>query len=132
MNIITKTTTINTKPQRTRNAKPVYCITDGKVYASALDAASENGVSLACISHACIKKTKSNGKRFCYVVDMHENIIEISTAVQTIKTSADKYAVIERKKKQEEEVAKYLRQAEYYRELAQKAQAKAEELRRLN
>jgi len=133
MNIIAKQITINTKPERKKNAKPVYCISDGKVYPSATDAAIENGVTYSSISSVCIGRLKTaNNKKFCYVADISEHLLEIASTVQVIKSSADKYAAIERKQKQEEQIAKYMRQAEHHKLMAEKALEKAESLRKLN
>ena len=82
--IVTKTEVkLDSKPARTRNAKPVYCITDGKVYASGLDAAEAAGVYRTAISAACIGRLKTvKGKKYCFVSDMQVRILDISDAMQ--------------------------------------------------
>ena len=64
-----------------KNCKPVYCIDTGEIYASALDAAKANGVTLSPMSHALTGKSKTcNGKRFCFVSKMMEYLEEITEA----------------------------------------------------
>ena len=64
-----------------KNCKPVYCITTGEMYASAIDAANANGVCVSPMSAALTGKTKTcNGKRFCYVSKMMEHLEEINEA----------------------------------------------------
>lgn len=66
---------------RDKHCKPVYCITTGEMYASALDAAEANGVTHSSMSFALTGRTKTcNGKRFCYVARMMEYLEEINQA----------------------------------------------------
>lgn len=64
-----------------KNCKPVYCITTGEIYASALDAAEANGVTHPTMSNVLTGKSKTcNGKRFCFVSKMMEYLEEINEA----------------------------------------------------
>ena len=105
MNIITNTTevTLDTKPVRTKNAKPVFCITDHNVYASVTDAAMAEKVHVTCISSACLGKLKTaNGKQWCFVKDMPIRILDISNSFKEIYDDAMKYRVIDAERKAKE------------------------------
>jgi len=105
MNTIHTTTevTLDTKPVRTKNAKPVFCITDGKPYASCTDAALAEGVGIDCISLACRGKTKTaNKKQWCFVKDMPTRILDISNAYNNIYEDAMKYRTAEAERKAKE------------------------------
>lgn len=105
MNIITNTTevTLDTKPVRTKNAKPVFCITDGIPYASCTDAAEAEGVGIDSISLVCRGKTKTaNGKQWCFVKDMPTRILDISNAYNELLDDAIKYRAIEAERKAKE------------------------------
>ena len=94
MNTIINTTevTLDTKPTRTKNAKPVFCITDGKPYASCTDAAITEGISVDSISLVCRGKIKTaNGKQWCFVKDMPTRILDISNAYQELNEDAMKF-----------------------------------------
>ncbi len=108
--IVTKTEVkLNTKPERNRNAKSVYCITDGKVYASGIDAAEANGLKPATISAVCIGRLKTaKGKKYCYVNDMQARVLEISEAMQSAFKDADAYKIIKAEEKVKEAHAKKL------------------------
>ena len=73
---------VNVTGHRTnKNCKAVYCITTGEIYASVIDAAEANNVTVAAMSGALCGRTKiCNGKRFCYVSRMMEHLEEINTA----------------------------------------------------
>lgn len=106
MNVITKTTeiAIDSRPTRNKNSKPVYCITDGKIYASVLDAAIAENVDISCISMACRGKSKvSKGKRWCFVRELHMHITEIASVTEELKADAEKYRAIEAQRRAEEE-----------------------------
>ena len=94
--IVTKTEIkLNSKPARTKAAKPVYCITDGKLYASGLDASKAIGVDPTCISHVCLGKMKTvKGKKYCFVSDMQARILDISDAMQDTLKDANAYRAI--------------------------------------
>lgn len=82
--VITRESTINAiGKQRNANRKEVFCITDGKIYASGLDVAEAIGVTGAAISqnvtgiaHTCA------GKKFCFAKDVAEHLEEISESMQ--------------------------------------------------
>jgi hypothetical protein len=94
--IVTKTEVkLNTKPTRNGNAKPVYCVTDGKVYASVTDAAKASGTTQGAVSGACIGRYKTvKGKKYCFVSDMPIHILAISNAMQDTLKDANAYRAI--------------------------------------
>lgn len=105
MNIITNTTeiTLDTKPVRNKNAKPVFCITDGKPYASVTDAAEAEGIGIDSISMACRGKIKTaNGKKWCFVKDMPIRILDISNAYKELYDDAIKHREVEAERKAKE------------------------------
>ena len=111
MNTITTTTeiTIDTKPVRNKNAKPVYCITTGNVYASTVDAGIGEKCCQGCVSAVCRGKFKqTNGKQFCYVKDMPVRVLDISNATKDLVKDASIYRSqeAERKAKEAHEKAK--------------------------
>lgn len=74
-----------------KNCKPVYCITTGEMYASAIDAANANGVGVSPMSAVLTGKTKTcNGKRYCFVSKMMEHLEEINEAnrARSVKVAA--------------------------------------------
>lgn len=65
-----------------KNCKFVMCITDGKYFASVLDAAEYYGTSGSCISRACHGQGKAaGGKQFCFLNDIPMYLKEISNAI---------------------------------------------------
>lgn len=98
--IISNESVMSAEGKRTsKNCKPVYCIDDGKVYASVMDAADEIGVHFTTLSCACLGKTKTcKGKRYCFVSDMSERYEEI--AQHTREMHAD-YVAAEAKRLEE-------------------------------
>ena len=88
---------------RNKNAKPVFCITDGKPYASCTDAAEAVGVGIDSISMACHEKVKTvKGKQWCFVKDIPIRILDISNAYQELYEDAMKYRAIEAERKAKE------------------------------
>ncbi len=73
---------VNVTGHRTnKNCKAVYCITTGEIYASVIDAAEANNVTVAAMSGALCGRVKlCKGKRFCYVSRMMEHLEEINAA----------------------------------------------------
>jgi hypothetical protein len=70
--------------KRNTNAKPVFCIDTGEVYASSLDAAEQIGVSPSTLSWALTGRQKTcKGKRYCLVSKIPEYLEEITIAMQT-------------------------------------------------
>lgn len=64
------------------NTNPVLCLTDGKLYTSALDAAEQNNVHRSQMSMVCrgILKT-AKGKQYCYVKDLPMHLDRISESI---------------------------------------------------
>ena len=124
--IVTKTEVkLDSKPARTGNAKPVYCITTGKVYASSYDAAKADNVSQGCVSGVCTGRYKAaKGKRYCHVSDMPIHVLEISEAMQDIAKDAGAYRAI---KAEEERKALYEKKR---MELHNKITSREEQLRK--
>lgn len=123
--IVTKTEIkLDSKPVRNRNAKPVYCITNGKVYASEIDAAKEIGVCNDLISRVCrgVAKT-AKGEKYCFVNDMPTHIMDISNAMQAATKDANAYRTKEAYEK---------RKHELYNEIEARRQRIAKEQEKLN
>ncbi len=105
MNTITTTTeiTIDTKPVRNKNAKAVYCISTGNVYASTVDAGIGEKCCQGCVSAVCRGKFKqTNGKQFCYVKDMPARVLDISNATKELHKDASVYRAQEAERKAKE------------------------------
>ena len=106
MNVIAKTTEIkiDAQPNRRNSAKPVYCITDGKIYASVTDAAIAENVHVTAVSMTCRGKQKTtNGKQFCFIRDLKNHILDIANNTLGLKADAEKYRAIEAERKAKEE-----------------------------
>ena len=88
---ITKNSTVKANGTRSHaNCKPVYCITTGKVYASALDAAEELGVSHSVLSMAAAGKLRTcKGERYCYINQVMNHLEEIAecSRVRAVKVA---------------------------------------------
>ena len=106
MNVVANVTEIqiDSTPIRTKNAKPVYCITDGKIYASVADAAIAEGTHLSNISCACRGKTSmANGKKWCFVKELQAHITDISSTMESLRNDAEKYRAIEAERQAKEQ-----------------------------
>lgn len=69
--------------KRTKNAKPVFCIDTGAIYASSLDAAEALGVHSSSLCAALTGKTQTcKGMRFCFLSKVPEHFEEITTAMK--------------------------------------------------
>jgi len=69
--------------KRTKHAKPVLCITEGKMFASTYDAAEYYGASQTAISAACRGVYPTcKGMKFCYVDKVKENLPVIAEEIQ--------------------------------------------------
>jgi hypothetical protein len=113
------------------NAKPVFCITDGSVYASVTDAADKNGTTVASMSCAVTGKIKTcKGKRYCFISDVMRYLDEISENIKIRNEKVAAYDAImaEQKAQWEREEAERRQRAEAQENLA-KHKAKCEELR---
>jgi predicted transcriptional regulator len=65
--------------QRNKNAVPVYCITDNKIYASVADAAIALGVTQGAVSQQLTGRTQTvKRKRFCRLNEVNEHLDEIT------------------------------------------------------
>ena len=130
MNTIVTKTEINldSKPTRTKAAKPVYCITDGKVYASGIDAAEAIGVGHDIISRACRGFYKGiKGKKYCFVSDMQAHILEISEATQNAFENANAYKMIKAEEERKEAYTKKMNELYNKIEARKKVIAKEQE-----
>ncbi len=119
-----------------RNSKPVFCITDGAVYASVLDAAEKVNADPGTMSAAINGKIKTcKGKRFCFVANVMEHLDEIA---ENLKIRNEKVAAYDAmtaeqnaKKEAQENLAKHKAKCEELRaKLAKEEQLmkEAEEL----
>lgn len=100
--VMTRESTINAiGKQRNANRKEVFCITDGKIYTSCIDAAEAIGVTGVAVSHNVTGITHTcTGKKFCFVKDIAEHLGEISDSMQhrqkmydsVVEKSAQTYA----------------------------------------
>ena len=81
---LTNESTVNANgKKRTKNAKPVFCIDTGAIYASSLDAAEVLGVNPSSLCAALTGKTQTcKGMRFCFLSKVPEHFEEITTAMQ--------------------------------------------------
>lgn len=71
--------------------KPVICIDTGEVFTSCADAAENAGVHISTISACCTGKIRTaNGKRYCYLSRVTENLDSIVTRLrETAAVEAD-------------------------------------------
>lgn len=81
---LTNESTVNANgKKRTKNAKPVFCIDTGAIYASSLDAAEVLGVNPSSLCAALTGKTQTyKGMRFCFLSKVPEHFEEITTAMK--------------------------------------------------
>lgn len=62
-----------------KNAKPVFCMNTGHIYASVIDAAECTSSDAGDISRCCNGKIRHvKGNRYCFVKDVPANLDEIS------------------------------------------------------
>lgn len=86
--------------------KPVMCITTGKVYASASDAAEEIGVSLSVLCHAARGAIRTcKNKRWCYVSHVMEHLDEIAENIRIREEKVAAYDKIVGKEQRKQELA---------------------------
>lgn len=103
------------------NSKPVFCITDGSVYASVTDAAEKNNVSLASMSHAvCGRQKTCQGKRYCFISDVMHYFDEISENFKIRQQKVEAYDAMiaeeNAKKQAQENIARHKARCEELRE----------------
>ena len=114
------------------NAKPVFCITTGEVFASVTDAAKAVGSSQNNLSaHLAGITSHCKGKRFCFISKVTEHLDEIASEfrIRNEKVAAydkiiDKQAAI---KKANEEFAKHKENIEKLRAQLEKETASMQE-----
>jgi hypothetical protein len=132
MNSIIKTTevAIDSKPKRNGNAKPVFCITDGRTFASVKDAAIFYGSHMCNISQACLGKIRtSNGKEFCFVKDLPIRVLDVGSHIQSLLTDATAYREMKAKEEVERKRTERIAEIKERREeLATEMDALYEEL----
>lgn len=86
------------------NSKPVFCITDGAVYASVTDAAEKTNTTVSAMSCAVTGKIQTcKGKRYCFVANVMEHLDEIAEnlKIRNAKVAAYDEMIAEQKAKQE-------------------------------
>ena len=118
------------------NCKPVFCITDGSVYASVTDAGEKNCVHPVSISNVCLnKQRRANGKRYCFVSDVMEHLDEIAENLKIRNEKVAHYDAMiaeqNAKKEAQENLAKHKAKCEELRAKLEKEMEllqKAEEL----
>ena len=111
-----------------RNAKPVYCISTGEIFASVTDAAKAIGSSTNNLSaHLTGVTSHCKGKRLCYLSKVTENLNEIASEfrIRNEKVAAyDKFlAEQEAIRKANEELAKHKANVESLRKRLAEEQA---------
>jgi hypothetical protein len=74
------------------NSKPVFCITDGSVYASVTDAAIKVGVDASVMSNAVRGRSKTcKGKRYCFISEVMHHLDEISENINARNAKVEAY-----------------------------------------
>ena len=114
-------TEITAEGNRTRgNAKAVFCITTGDIYASATDAAEILGCAPSSVSWVATGRMKQcKGLRLCYVANITEHLEEIAECARARQTKVTAYdAIIAEQKTRANAQANY-----------EKAMARREKLR---
>jgi DNA repair exonuclease SbcCD ATPase subunit len=94
-----------------KNAKPVFCISTGEVFASVFDAAESVSSSHSNMSWALTQRMKTcKGKRWCFVSEIPEHLEEIANNMRARESKIKAYDAIiaeqEAIKKANEELAK--------------------------
>ena len=86
-------TEITAEGNRTRgNAKAVFCITTGDIYASATDAAEILGCAPSSVSWVATGRMKQcKGLRLCYVANITEHLEEIAECARARQTKVTAY-----------------------------------------
>lgn len=111
--------------KRNTNAKPVFCIDTGMVYASSLDVAEQIGVSPSTVSWVLTGRQRTcKGKRYCFVSQITEHLDEIASTAQVREFEAVEYRKIMYKHQAiEDATAKLEKHKENLQKLKQKLQA---------
>ena len=102
------------------NAKPVYCISTGEIFASVTDAAKAIGSSTNNLSaHLTGVTSHCKGKRLCYLSKVTEHLTEIASEfrIRNEKVKAYDKMIAEQEaiRKANEELAKHKANAEKLR-----------------
>lgn len=110
------------------NAKPVFCITTGEVFASVTDAAKAVGSSQNNLSaHLAGITSHCKGKRFCFISKVTEHLDEIAIEfrIRNAKVAAYDKILAEQEavKKANEEFAKHKANVEKLRKQLEKETA---------
>lgn len=84
-----------------RNAKPIFCVTTGVIYASGQDMANELNLSPSEISKCCNGSINNvKGYKMCFVKNSLEHIEEISQAIYSKEIELSKYRKAEAREKE--------------------------------
>lgn len=68
------------------NAKPVFCIDTGEVFASVTDAAESAGAKPTTMTWCCTGRQQTcKGKRYCFVSEVSEHISEMAELIRKAK-----------------------------------------------
>ena len=111
------------------NSKPVFCITDGAVYASVTDAADKVGVTTSVISHAVTGRLNTcKGKRYCFVADVMEHLDEIGENLKVRNEKVAAYDAMIAKQNAVKEAAENLAKHKAKREELREKLAREEQL----
>ena len=77
---------------RNTNAKPVFCIDTGEVFASVTDAAIAANANPSTMSWCLTERQKTcKGKRYCYLSKVIEHLDEISECMRVRETKVKAY-----------------------------------------
>lgn len=77
------------------NAKAIFCITTGNVYASTIDAAEKIGCSQSNVSWAARNEGKTcKGVRICYMSEITEHLEEIAECARARQEKVTAYDAI--------------------------------------
>ena len=120
-----KTSTITVEGTHTRrHCKPVFCITNGKIYASVTDAAEAIGASVWAVSNTVNRKQKTvKGIKLCLVSDMADYVEEIAESIYALHPKAIAYDAIITEQKRRDEANEKLRR---HREACEKLRKQME------
>ena len=92
---------------RNANAKPVFCIDTGEVFASVTDAAISAGAHLSTMVWNLTERQKTcKGKRYCYLSKVTEHLDEISESMRERETKVKAYDELVAQLKDAEPVTK--------------------------
>ena len=119
---IQKAGTVNVTGHHIRgNSKPVFCITDGSVYASVTDVAENFGVHMTAVSQVLNGKVRTcKGKRYCFISEVMAHLNEIAENFQIRNAKIEAYDAMiaeqNAKKEAQENLAKHKAKCEELRQ----------------